>query len=87
MMAMSELGAIQCDLLSQVIWLGDRAATANMTGDPTGIYNIVRTPDKQVTLGDKSEVEITHMGDLDVTIHQKDGSKKNLTLTEVKVVK
>ena len=66
------------------IFIGDSAATSNMTSNRTGGYDLV--PIKgSVMIGNGESISCTHKGKLDVICKHKDGSTAQQTW-EVKIV-
>ena len=70
--------------LGKNIFIGDSAATSNMTSTKVGVYNL--TPiNGSVMIGNGKSIKCTHKGKLDVICKHKDGSIARETL-DVKIV-
>jgi hypothetical protein len=67
------------------VWLGDSGASCHMTHSDEGFINW-RTISSEVQLGNGEILKATKIGDKKMTIIQKDGSKKNVTLKDCKYV-
>ena len=70
--------------LGKNIFIGDSAATSQMTSNKTAVYNL--TPIKgSVMIGNGQSIICTHKGKLDAICKQKDGSMAKETW-DVKIV-
>jgi Reverse transcriptase (RNA-dependent DNA polymerase)/gag-polypeptide of LTR copia-type len=69
----------------ETIWFADSAATSHMKNNTDGMCNL-RNIDGKVKIGDGKQIEATLVGDFHGIIQLKDGSKKKVKLTDVKVV-
>jgi hypothetical protein len=67
------------------VWLGDSGASCHMTHSDEGFTNW-RNISSEVQLGNGEILKATKIGDKKMTIIQKDGSKKNITLKDCKYV-
>ena len=72
-------------LLDESIWLGDSGASAHMTMTLKGLYH-VKSYNGSVTVGNGHKLEVTKIGTKVGTVVQKNGEKRNITLTNVKYV-
>ena len=71
--------------LSEYIWIGDSGASSHMANNTLGMCDLEAVKGG-VTIGDGSGIKITRIGKMDVIIIQRNGTKTEKTLTDVKVV-
>ena len=76
---------IKGEELTPDMFIGDSAATSNMTFDRSQMYNCVEA-EGTVTVGTGKVAKASMIGDIDVTVIKKDGAEYNMTLTQVKYI-
>ena len=69
------------------IWIGDSGASCHMTYSVEGLHDLGKVvPEESITVGDGTQLRVTHIGNLRASIPQDDGSKKTIVLRDIKVV-
>ena len=71
--------------LDQDMWLGDSGASYHRTNNLKGMVDL-KTIDSKITIGNGKQLTSTKMGNKRVTVIHKNGTKTNVTLTNVKYV-
>ena len=77
--------ALLCTEIHEDIWIADSGASSHMTNTLQGIYNQHKISSK-VKIGSGEYVEANIIGDVSGIVIQKDGTKKDITLREVKYI-
>jgi len=73
------------DAMNENIWLGDTGASSHMTMSMIGMQKI-RKSNATVTVGNGERMKVHSIGDFVGQVEQKDGTKKAITLKNVKYV-
>ena len=79
------LSNIKGEELTPDMFIGDSAATSNMTFDRLQMYNCAEA-EGTVTVGTGKVAKASMIGDIDVTVIKNDGAEYNMTLMQVKYI-
>ena len=74
-----------CTEINEDVWIADSGASSHMTNTLQGMYN-QRKISSKVKNGSREYVEANIIGDISGIATQKDGTKKDITLRNVKYV-
>jgi len=73
------------DIIRPDTWLGDTGASCHMRNNDDGMYE-THLINEEITIGNGKSMRAIKVGKWRGTIVEKDGNKKNITLSKVKVV-